>query len=64
MACVPQAAVPEILEKTSDEFFLSIINIMRQAAVLLYETVKEIPCLSCPHKPEGSMTVMVRTYKI
>ncbi|GMN53849.1 hypothetical protein TIFTF001_022987 [Ficus carica] len=55
-----QAAVPQILEKTNDEFFSKIIYIMRQAVEVLYETVAAIPCLTCPVKPEGSMAVMVK----
>jgi tyrosine aminotransferase len=35
---------------------------MREAVDLLYERIKEIPCLTCPHKPEGSMAVMVRLW--
>lgn len=61
MWLVSQAAVPQILEKTDDEFFSKIINILRQAVEVLYETVAAIPCLTCPVKPEGSMAVMVRT---
>lgn len=33
---------------------------MREAADLFYERIKEIPCLTCPQKPEGSMVAMVR----
>lgn len=55
-----QGAVPQILEKTSEEFFSRVINILRQDADICYDKLKEIPCLMCPHKPEGSMFVMVK----
>ena len=59
MLCVFQGALPQIFKKTRDEFFSNILNILREAADVCYNAVKEIPCLTCPHKPEGSMTVMV-----
>ncbi|XP_074311159.1 putative aminotransferase TAT2 [Silene latifolia] len=55
-----QAAVPEILEKTDEVFFKKTINILKQTADLCYEGINKIHCLSCPHKPEGSMSVMVK----
>ncbi|PON74833.1 Tyrosine/nicotianamine aminotransferase [Trema orientale] len=55
-----QGAVPQILEKSNEEFFSNIRNIMREAAEILYERLKAIPGLTCPQKPEGSMVVMVK----
>lgn len=55
-----QGAVPQILEKTSKDFFAKIVNILRHDADICYEKLKEIPCLICPQKPEGSMFVMVK----
>ncbi|XP_074304068.1 tyrosine aminotransferase-like [Silene latifolia] len=56
-----QGALPEILEKTKDEFFSNANNILRQDADIIYEKLeKKIPCISCPHKPQGSMFVMVK----
>jgi aspartate/methionine/tyrosine aminotransferase len=60
--CV-QGALTRILEQTKEDFFPKILNLMREAVDLLYEKIKEIPCLTCPHKPEGSMVVMV-SYEI
>ncbi|KAK2370653.1 Tyrosine transaminase family protein [Trifolium repens] len=54
-----QAAVPQILEKTKAEFHLKNLNLMREAADIFYDVCKEIPCLTCPHKPEGAMAAMV-----
>ena len=56
-----QGAIPHILEKTKDDFFAKIINICKEAADICYDRLEEIPCITCPQKPEGSMFVMVRT---
>ncbi|KAJ4729763.1 Tyrosine aminotransferase [Melia azedarach] len=55
-----QGAVPQILEKTKEDFFSKIIGILKESAELCYDRIKEIPCLTCPNKPEGSMFVMVK----
>ncbi|KAL5573564.1 hypothetical protein UlMin_023161 [Ulmus minor] len=55
-----QAALPGIFEKTKNEFFSNILDVLREDANICYDRVNEIACLTCPHKPEGSMTVMVR----
>ncbi|XP_057455535.1 probable aminotransferase TAT2 [Lotus japonicus] len=55
-----QAAIPQILERTDDDFHLKNLNIMREAANKFYDVCKEIPCLTCPHKPEGAMAAMVK----
>ena len=59
-----QGAVAQILENTKDVFFSKIINIIREAENICYDRIKEIPCLTCPHKPAGTMSVMVKTFKI
>ncbi|EOX99490.1 Tyrosine transaminase family protein, putative [Theobroma cacao] len=55
-----QGAVPHILENTKDDFFSKIIVTLREAAEICYNGIKEVPCLSCAKKPEGSMFVMVK----
>ncbi|GLT41645.1 hypothetical protein SLA2020_156920 [Shorea laevis] len=55
-----QGAVPQIIENTKEDFFNNIIGILRETADICYDRIKEIPCLSCPSKPEGSMFVMVK----
>ncbi|XP_019432166.1 PREDICTED: probable aminotransferase TAT2 [Lupinus angustifolius] len=55
-----QAAVPEILKRTKEEFYAENLNIMREGANIFYDRCKEIPCLKCPHKPEGAMSIMVQ----
>lgn len=55
-----QGAIPHILENTKDDFFDKIIDILRQTSDICYKKLKEIDCITCPHKPEGSMFVMVK----
>ncbi|GMY31896.1 probable aminotransferase TAT2 isoform X3 [Fagus crenata] len=55
-----QAAVPNILEKTDEAFFKKTINLLKQTTDIFCDKIKEIPCVTCPHKPEGSMAVMVK----
>ncbi|KAJ4781818.1 Tyrosine aminotransferase [Rhynchospora pubera] len=55
-----QGAIPQFIEKTKDDFFNNIIHVLRGAAELCYNKIKDIKCITCPHKPEGSMFVMVK----
>ncbi|KAK9269750.1 hypothetical protein L1049_001528 [Liquidambar formosana] len=54
-----QAAVPRILEQTEEVFFTKTINILKQTSDICYDRIKEIPCITCPHKPQGSMAMMI-----
>ncbi|PSS16423.1 Tyrosine aminotransferase [Actinidia chinensis var. chinensis] len=55
-----QGALPQILGKTGDDFFSKIVNILREVADICYDRIEEIPCITCPSKPEGSLFVMVK----
>uniref|UniRef100_A0A7C8YPM2 Aminotransferase class I/classII large domain-containing protein n=1 Tax=Opuntia streptacantha TaxID=393608 RepID=A0A7C8YPM2_OPUST len=55
-------AVPQILEKTKEDFFSKIIDVLGRDADICYEKLEQIPYISCPHKPEGSMFVMVKLH--
>ncbi|KAL5861030.1 hypothetical protein ACOSQ4_002326 [Xanthoceras sorbifolium] len=57
-----QGAIPQILEKTKEDFFSNIINTIKKDAEICYSKIKEIPCMDCPQKPEGSMSVMVKLH--
>lgn len=59
-----QAAIPQILEKTKEEFYSNIIAILRRCADICFDRLQEIPCITCPSKPEGSMFLMVRALHI
>ncbi|CAN4117699.1 unnamed protein product [Withania somnifera] len=55
-----QAAVPRIIQQTEDVFFRKTVNLLKCTADICCEKIKEIPCISCLHKPDGSMAVMVK----
>ncbi|PIN15730.1 Tyrosine aminotransferase [Handroanthus impetiginosus] len=55
-----QAAVPAIVEETQEAFFRKTINTLKQTSDICYQKIKEIRCVSCPRKPEGSMAFMVK----
>ncbi|KAM5578188.1 nicotianamine aminotransferase 1 [Rosa sericea] len=55
-----QAAIPQIIENTKEDFFLKIVEMLRGAADICFDKLDEIPCITCPSKPEGSMFVMVK----
>ena len=54
-----QGALPDILQKTKADYFSKIVALLRETADICYTKIKEIPCITCPSKPEGSMFVMV-----
>ncbi|CAH9103439.1 unnamed protein product [Cuscuta europaea] len=55
-----QAALPKILLETEEEFFSNCLHLLRQGADFLFERMKEIPCITCPQKPEGAVFIMVQ----
>uniref|UniRef100_J3LC40 nicotianamine aminotransferase n=2 Tax=Oryza brachyantha TaxID=4533 RepID=J3LC40_ORYBR len=55
-----QGALPRILKNTKEEFFKRIINLLTETSEICYRELKDIKCITCPHKPEGSMFVMVK----
>ncbi|GMI88474.1 Tyr Aminotransferase 1, tyrosine aminotransferase 7 [Hibiscus trionum] len=55
-----QGSVPQILENTKDEFFSKLIGTLKEAAEKCMDGIKEVPCLTFPNKPEGSMFVLVK----
>lgn len=55
-----QGAIIEVIEKTKEEFFLKILNLLREGAETWCSKIKEIPCFACPSKPEGAMFAMVK----
>ncbi|XP_047341073.1 tyrosine aminotransferase-like isoform X1 [Impatiens glandulifera] len=55
-----QGAIPQILERTNEDFFLKTVDILRECANICYDSLKNVPCITCPTKPEGSMFVMVK----
>ncbi|XLU68769.1 hypothetical protein S245_027822 [Arachis hypogaea] len=55
-----QAAVPRILNQTEESFFKKTIDDLRLNSDICFKEIEEIPCMFCPHKPEGSMTMIVK----
>ncbi|KAK6134918.1 hypothetical protein DH2020_031338 [Rehmannia glutinosa] len=55
-----QGAIPEILKKSTKDFFSKTNNTLREAADACYAKISEIPSLTCPHKPEGAMSTMLK----
>ncbi|PON74834.1 Tyrosine/nicotianamine aminotransferase [Trema orientale] len=55
-----QGAIPDILKKTKKEDLSKMVEIVREAADTCYNKVEEIPFMTCPHKPEGSIFLMVK----
>ena len=58
-----QGAVPQMIKNTKDDFFNNTIHVLRDKAEICYNKMKDIKCITCPHKPEASMFVMVRAQK-
>ncbi|XP_010520925.1 PREDICTED: probable aminotransferase TAT2 isoform X2 [Tarenaya hassleriana] len=55
-----QAAVPKILEHTDEQFFKKTLKTLKNSSDICYERIKEIPCMDCPQRPEGSMAMMIK----
>ncbi|KAF7836688.1 putative aminotransferase TAT2 [Senna tora] len=55
-----QAAVPSIITQTEEVFFRKTLNILKHASDVCCKEIEDIPCIFCPHKPEGSMAMMVK----
>ncbi|CAH1444555.1 unnamed protein product [Lactuca virosa] len=55
-----QAAVPRIIKETSDTFFMRTLDILKHTSDVCMKKIKDIPCLTCPTKPQGSMAMMVK----
>lgn len=55
-----QGAIPQILEKTTQDFFSKTTNILRKNLDICYDKLKEIPCIMIPQKPEGAFFAMVK----
>ncbi|KAK1566182.1 hypothetical protein QYE76_007574 [Lolium multiflorum] len=59
-AAVTLRALPQIIANTDKAFFENAMDVMRKTAEICYQKLMDIECITCPHKPEGSMFVMVK----
>ncbi|KAL2466518.1 putative aminotransferase TAT2 [Abeliophyllum distichum] len=57
---ITQGALPQILKKTPESFHSKTLNMLREAAYVCHARLKEIPCISCPCRPQVSMFLMVK----
>ncbi|KVI04638.1 Aminotransferase, class I/classII, partial [Cynara cardunculus var. scolymus] len=48
------ATVPHILDNTEEVFFTRNLGILKQSLDICFKKIKEIPCLTCPQKPQGA----------
>ncbi|KAL5208413.1 hypothetical protein ABZP36_032848 [Zizania latifolia] len=55
-----QGALPHIIANTDEAFFANAMGVMREAAEICHGKLEEIECITCPHKPDGSMFVMAK----
>ncbi|RWR89592.1 nicotianamine aminotransferase A-like protein [Cinnamomum micranthum f. kanehirae] len=55
-----QGAIPQILGDTGEDFFNETTRKLKQTADICCERIKEINCITCPYKPEGAMSAMVK----
>ena len=52
------------MKNTHDEFFSKIIRLLKECAEICYSEIKEIKCITCPCKAEGSFFMMVRQIEV
>ncbi|CAN1230786.1 Nicotianamine aminotransferase 1 [Linum perenne] len=55
-----QGGVEQLIRNTKEAFFSRIRALLKEDADSCYDKLKDIPCVTCPMKPEGSMFVMVK----
>ncbi|XP_078169691.1 nicotianamine aminotransferase 1-like isoform X1 [Carex rostrata] len=55
-----QGAISDLIANTNEDFFLKTVETLKMTAEICYNKLKEIKCINCPCKPEGSMFLMVR----
>ncbi|CAH9107748.1 unnamed protein product [Cuscuta europaea] len=55
-----QAAVPLIIQQTEEDFFKKTVAMLKLTSDMCFDKIQEIPCLTCSHKPQGSMALMVK----
>ncbi|KAL8136725.1 hypothetical protein V2J09_002726 [Rumex salicifolius] len=59
---LPFKSIPQIIENTKDDFFSRIINTLIEDVNICWEKLNEIPCISCPYKPQGGMFVYAKVH--
>lgn len=54
--------MPCIIEQSTEAFYVNTLNKLKQTCDICYEKIKQIPCFSCPYKPQGGMCMMVNSF--
>nr|KAJ0185955.1 hypothetical protein LSAT_V11C900504310 [Lactuca sativa] len=54
------AAIPRILNDMKEVFFTRTLSILKNTSDICFRKIQEIPCLTCPEKPQGAMAIMVK----
>jgi len=57
---IAQAALPQIIKKTTEDFDQQTLQLLSQAADICYDRIQKLNVLYCPAKPQGYMFVMVK----
>ncbi|KAI8031731.1 Nicotianamine aminotransferase 1 [Camellia lanceoleosa] len=58
-----QGPISHFFANTTEDFFMKTLNVLREATDFCYDKLEGIPCITCPHKAEGSMFVIVSMWK-
>jgi tyrosine aminotransferase len=59
-ATFAQAALPNILKKTTQEFYEQTLRTLSHAADICYNRAQKFDVLCCQSKPQGSMSLMIK----
>ncbi|CAN1243262.1 Nicotianamine aminotransferase 1 [Linum perenne] len=59
-ATLIQGAMPQILKNTNTEFNVKGIKLMKKVADFCYDKFQDIYGVSCPHRAEGAMSIMIK----
>ncbi|CAN0915598.1 Nicotianamine aminotransferase 1 [Linum grandiflorum] len=59
-ATLIQGAMPQILKNSNNDFYLETNKLMKKVADLCYDKFQDIRGISCPHRAEGAMFIMIK----
>ncbi|CAN0915590.1 Nicotianamine aminotransferase 1 [Linum grandiflorum] len=59
-ATLIQGAIPQILKNSDSDFYVEINELMKKVADFCYDKFQDMHGISCPHKAEGAMFIMIK----